>query len=261
MSRLDDVFASPDWVQPLATELARRLGDDRTVTVGDAPEDPAAPLSAEPSRSVALHFSTDDGERAAITLHLLTPVADALERAASDEILVTSVAAALDGAAHAIGEQADADIETKTPYEPNDDSAADDLDAGALVAYPLLDGSDLIGWVTVRIGTGSGPTATDGYDDGADAERNLAEGALPGASFVLADVEMGVTAELGRCRMTVRELLSITPGAVIDLDRAAGTPVDVLVNGTLIARGEVVVIDEEFGIRISELVPQPAGAR
>jgi flagellar motor switch protein FliN/FliY len=71
---------------------------------------------------------------------------------------------------------------------------------------------------------------------------------------VLADVEMGVTAELGRCRMTVRELLSITPGAVIDLDRAAGAPVDVLVNGTLIARGEVVVVDEEFGIRISELV-------
>ena len=72
---------------------------------------------------------------------------------------------------------------------------------------------------------------------------------------MLADVEMGVTAELGRCRMTVRELLSITPGAVIDLDRAAGAPVDVLVNGTLIARGEVVVIDEEFGIRISELDP------
>ena len=78
---------------------------------------------------------------------------------------------------------------------------------------------------------------------------------------MLADVEMGVTAELGRCRMTVRELLSITPGAVIDLDRAAGAPVDVLVNGTLIARGEVVVIDEEFGIRISELIPQPAAAR
>jgi flagellar motor switch protein FliN/FliY len=61
--------------------------------------------------------------------------------------------------------------------------------------------------------------------------------------------------------MTMRELLSITPGAVIDLDRAAGAPVDVLVNGTLIARGEVVVVDEEFGIRISELVPQPATAR
>ncbi len=71
---------------------------------------------------------------------------------------------------------------------------------------------------------------------------------------LLQDVEMGVTAELGRRRMTVRELLSLTPGSVIELDRAAGSPVDVLVNGTLIARGEVVVIDEEFGIRIAEIV-------
>jgi flagellar motor switch protein FliN/FliY len=83
----------------------------------------------------------------------------------------------------------------------------------------------------------------------------------PAALDLLADVEMGVTAELGRCRMTMRELLAITPGAVIDLDRTAGAPVDVLVNGTLIARGEVVVVDEEFGIRISELVPQPVVAR
>ena len=71
---------------------------------------------------------------------------------------------------------------------------------------------------------------------------------------LLHDVEMGVTAELGRTRMTVRDLLSLTPGAVVELDRAAGSPVDVLVNGTLIARGEVVVIDEEFGIRISEII-------
>jgi flagellar motor switch protein FliN/FliY len=79
---------------------------------------------------------------------------------------------------------------------------------------------------------------------------------------ILQDVEMGVTAELGRRRMTVRELLALTPGTVIELDRAAGSPVDVLVNGTLIARGEVVVIDEEFGIRIVEIVPtETSGAR
>jgi flagellar motor switch protein FliN/FliY len=65
---------------------------------------------------------------------------------------------------------------------------------------------------------------------------------------------MEVTAELGRTRMSVRELLSLTPGAVIELDRAAGGPADLLVNGRLIARGEVVVIDENFGIRITEIV-------
>ena len=88
-------------------------------------------------------------------------------------------------------------------------------------------------------------------------QEGLGGAVVPGTArpmTLLHDVEMGVTAELGRTRMTVRDLLSLTPGAVVELDRAAGSPVDVLVNGTLIARGEVVVIDEEFGIRISEIV-------
>lgn len=76
---------------------------------------------------------------------------------------------------------------------------------------------------------------------------------------VLHDVALGVTAELGRTTMRVREVLTLAPGSVIELDRAAGSPVDVLVNGTLIARGEVVVIDEEFGIRITEVVGYTEG--
>jgi flagellar motor switch protein FliN/FliY len=71
---------------------------------------------------------------------------------------------------------------------------------------------------------------------------------------LLHEVEMGVTVELGRTRMLVRDILDLSPGSVIELDRAAGAPIDVLVNGTLIARGEVVVIDEEFGIRITEVI-------
>jgi flagellar motor switch protein FliN/FliY len=71
---------------------------------------------------------------------------------------------------------------------------------------------------------------------------------------LLNDVEMGVTAELGRTRMSVRDLLSMQPGSIVELDRAAGSPVDLLVNGTLVARGEVVVIDEEFGVRITEII-------
>jgi flagellar motor switch protein FliN/FliY len=71
---------------------------------------------------------------------------------------------------------------------------------------------------------------------------------------LLHDVEMGVTAELGRARMLVKDVLALCPGSVIELDRTAGSPVDVLVNGTLIARGEVVVIDEEFGIRVTEVI-------
>lgn len=75
-----------------------------------------------------------------------------------------------------------------------------------------------------------------------------------GGLNLLSDVAMEITVELGRTRMTVRELLSLSPGAVVELDRAAGSPADLLVNGTLIARGEVVVVDEDFGIRITEIV-------
>jgi flagellar motor switch protein FliN/FliY len=77
------------------------------------------------------------------------------------------------------------------------------------------------------------------------------------ALSVIRSVEMNVTAELGRSTMTVRELLELSPGSVIELDRAAGSPVDLLVNGTIIARGEVVVIDEEYGIRVSEIIGSP----
>lgn len=71
---------------------------------------------------------------------------------------------------------------------------------------------------------------------------------------MLRDVEMEVTCELGRTRMTVRQLLALAPGDVVELDRLAGAPADLLVNGTLLARGEVVVVDESFGLRITEIV-------
>ena len=54
--------------------------------------------------------------------------------------------------------------------------------------------------------------------------------------------------------MHMRELLSLAPGSIVELDRLAGSPIDVLVNGKTVARGEVVVVDEEFGIRIVEIV-------
>ncbi|WP_298337747.1 flagellar motor switch protein FliN [Ferrimicrobium sp.] len=71
---------------------------------------------------------------------------------------------------------------------------------------------------------------------------------------VLRNVEMELTVELGRAKMSVKALLNLTSGDVIELDRAANAPVDVLVNGTLVAHGEVVVVDDEFGVRIVEVV-------
>jgi flagellar motor switch protein FliN/FliY len=66
-------------------------------------------------------------------------------------------------------------------------------------------------------------------------------------------VPVELTVEIGRTRMTIGETLNLGPGAIVSLDRLAGEPVDLLVNGTPIARGEVVVIDEEFGLRITEV--------
>ncbi len=77
---------------------------------------------------------------------------------------------------------------------------------------------------------------------------------------MLSGVIMDVTVELGRTRMSVRELLALTPGTVLELDRAAGSPADLLVNGRLIARGEVVVVDEDFGLRVTEIVDHAAAS-
>jgi flagellar motor switch protein FliN len=71
---------------------------------------------------------------------------------------------------------------------------------------------------------------------------------------LLNDVAMEVTAELGRRRLKVRDIVGLQPGSVVELDRAAGSPVDVLVNGALVWHGEVVVVDDEFGIRVAEIV-------
>jgi len=71
---------------------------------------------------------------------------------------------------------------------------------------------------------------------------------------VLREVPLEVSAELGHTQLSVAEILQLTVGSVVELDRTAGAPVDVVVNGALIARGEVVVIEDEYGIRISEIV-------
>ena len=71
---------------------------------------------------------------------------------------------------------------------------------------------------------------------------------------MIMDVSVTLALEVGRARMSVRELLQLAPGAIVELDRTAGEPLDVLVNGVRIARGEVVVINEKFGIRLTDVV-------
>jgi len=90
--------------------------------------------------------------------------------------------------------------------------------------------------------------------------ENLAGGAPAGTDGDLErlrDVPVELSVEIGRTRMTLGETLGLAPGAIVTLDRTAGEPVDLLVNGRRIARGEVVVVDDEFGVRLTEVTADP----
>jgi flagellar motor switch protein FliN/FliY len=71
---------------------------------------------------------------------------------------------------------------------------------------------------------------------------------------LLLDVNLPISIELGRTKMTISDILALGPGSVVELNKLAGEPVDLLVNGRIVARGEVVVIDENFGVRITQLL-------
>ena len=88
--------------------------------------------------------------------------------------------------------------------------------------------------------------------------NNLEDGAKAGADFneidLVMDVPVQVTVELGRAKMQIRNLLNLTYGSVIELDILAGEPLEVVVNGCLVARGDIVVKDEKYGIRLTEII-------
>ncbi|WJW74566.1 flagellar motor switch protein FliN [Thiohalobacter sp. IOR34] len=71
---------------------------------------------------------------------------------------------------------------------------------------------------------------------------------------LILDIPVTIAMEIGRTRISIRNLLQLNQGSVVELDRLAGEPMDVLVNGTLVAHGEVVVVNEKFGIRLTDVV-------
>lgn len=73
-------------------------------------------------------------------------------------------------------------------------------------------------------------------------------------SDVLLDVGVRLTLEVGRARMTIRDFLQLAPGSVVELERPAGDPLDVLVNDRLVAHGEVVMVNDRYGVRFTEAV-------
>jgi flagellar motor switch protein FliN len=89
--------------------------------------------------------------------------------------------------------------------------------------------------------------------------QELTEDSEPGANRdvnleVILDVPVTLSMEVGRTRIPIRNLLQLNQGSVVELERAAGEPLDVFVNGTLVAHGEVVVVNERFGIRLTDVI-------
>lgn len=81
------------------------------------------------------------------------------------------------------------------------------------------------------------------------------------ALALLRDVEVELTLEIGRRRMRIADVVKLGPGRMVELDKQAGEPLELLVNGRLIGRGEAVVVGDRYGIRITEIVPPEGGSR
>ncbi|MFA6448745.1 MAG: flagellar motor switch protein FliN [bacterium] len=144
---------------------------------------------------------------------------------------------------------------------------------------PSLSMDDLAGLDDMGGGSQPAPAASDSYDLGGDdfaammdeapAPQPAARAAAPAAKAaavevagdypsknieVLLDIPLQVVVELGHTEMPIQKILELGPGSVVELNRLAGEPINILVNGKLVARGEVVVVDENFGVKITHII-------
>jgi len=122
------------------------------------------------------------------------------------------------------------------------------------VTEPASESSDSSATAPSAAPAAAAPTAPHRPTSGAAAGPAVSQDVLARGLALLADVSLEVTAELGRSHLRVSELLALEPGSVIGLERAAGSPVDLLVNGSLFARAEVIVEEGRYAVRITELV-------
>jgi flagellar motor switch protein FliN/FliY len=182
------------------------------------------------------------GETSAdLAIVFLDPIETA-DAAVADSQLVSIVDVlrpALDAAAGALG--------TGVLGDARVDDATALFSDPATEVFALSTGGSAAGWFAIRV-------------------RESLAGATPISQESLVsnlsrinNVEMALTVEIGRTRMSVRDVLGLEPGAVIELDRSAGAPADVLLNGRLIAHGEIVVVDQDYAVRITQILDVAEG--
>jgi flagellar motor switch protein FliN/FliY len=87
-----------------------------------------------------------------------------------------------------------------------------------------------------------------------ELSRDPMVAASAGKLDMVLDIPVNLTVEMGRAKMVIRNLLQLTQGSVVELDGLAGEPMSIMINGTLIAQGEVVVVNEKFGIRVTDII-------
>ena len=125
----------------------------------------------------------------------------------------------------------------------NDETTTDDTDVGAI---------DDGGWgdaLAEQQATDAQPAPMQELQDDA-----VSPGSEDVNMDVILDIPVTISMEIGRTRINIRNLLQLNQGSVVELDRLAGEPLDVMVNGTLIAHGEVVVVNEKYGIRLTDVI-------
>jgi len=222
-----------------AAQAAAGLVPSNTELVPGPPVSDPERVPLPPSAATAVTAGLSGEVTGDIVLVLSADVVEALNNSPVGKMdVAAALRPALEAAAATLGRVRVASERLEEPV-----AALDGLrDKGMFVAVPLL---------------------ADGEHQATFALQVTLPSARPtgrqrGSLDLLRHVAMEVTVEIGRTRMTVQELLSLHPGEVVELDRAASAPADLLVNGTLIARGEIVVVDEDFGLRISEIVTDAA---
>jgi len=186
-------------------------------------------------------IATFVGDRSADLAIVVGDPATLADAAGSDRVVLADVLRpALEAAAATIG--------TGLLGEIREGDAAGLFGDPEAEVYELTTHDGVIAWLAVRLREAPPVTPLDAGEIGERLGR-------------INDVEMALTVEVGRTRMSVREVLSLTPGAVIELDRSVGAPADVLLNGRLIAQGEIVVVDQDFAVRITRILDGAEGAR
>lgn len=207
---------------------------------------PYDPMSAPPAsaQAVSAHFV---GATSADLVVVAGEATAALLAAAGDDVSAADVLRpALEAAAATLG----AGVLDNAQIVPVGQTFEDP----AVEAFALVDEQGNPGaWFAIRVRVNAAPQVSAPKPAFVDAatERNRMR--------ILHDVELVLTAEIGHTRLPMRQVLDLVPGTVLELDKQAGAPADVMVNGRLVARGEVVVVDEDYGIRITELIAPEHG--